>query len=267
MQGVIVAPVANMYSAATLDADVVSQAIYGTNVGIVEEKDGWLKIRTPDDYTGWVPAAAVLRVPEGKAYAVSGRVAQVESLFAHLYRETNVTKHAPALTVPFETQLEVMAEPEAGERRWIHVRLPDTRELWIQRGDVSFQTEPLSIPSTIDLAKRFLGLPYTWGGTSARGFDCSGYVQLLYRRRGIGIPRDAGPQFRWEGFVPVARKKLKPGDLIFFGASEAKITHTGMYIGKGRFIHATTHEHPVVQISKLKDLYWTKLYVGARRPK
>ena len=267
MQGVIVEPVANMYSAPSLDADVVSQATYGTNVGLVEEKGGWLKIRTPDDYTGWVPASAVLCVTEGQPYAAAGRVAQVESLFAHLYRETDVTKHAPLLTVPFETRLEVMAEPEASERRWIQVRLPDAREAWIQRGDVSFNTQPLSIPTTIELAKRFLGAPYTWGGTSARGFDCSGYVQMLYRKRGIGIPRDTGPQFRWEGFVPVARNKLKPGDLIYFGRSETRISHAGMYIGKGKFIHATTHEHPVVQISKLKEEHWKKLYVGARRPK
>src|SRR5579863_4154445 len=109
---VILQPVANMYSKATEDADVVSQAIYGTNVAIVEQKDGWANIRTPDDYTGWAPLSALRTAAP---YASGGTVAQVQSLFAHVYREQNVTKHAPLLTLPFETRLEVTAKPQ---ERW-----------------------------------------------------------------------------------------------------------------------------------------------------
>jgi len=65
----------------------------------------------------------------------------------------------------------------------------------------------------------------------------------------------------------VERKKLKPGDLLFFGESAEKVTHTGMYIGRGKFIHATTHQHPVIQISRLSDQPWTKLVVACRRVK
>src|SRR5260370_21538164 len=97
--GVVVQAVANMYSKATVDADVVSQAIYSTNVTILEQDGAWLKIRTPDEYTGWIQNAAILQT---KAYAQSGRVAQVEALFANLYREPDVTKHQPLLTIPFE---------------------------------------------------------------------------------------------------------------------------------------------------------------------
>jgi cell wall-associated NlpC family hydrolase len=67
--------------------------------------------------------------------------------------------------------------------------------------------------------------------------------------------------------VPVERKDLRPGDLLFFGASLAKITHTGMYIGNGEFIHDTSDTHPGVQISKLDDMPWTKLLVAVRRVK
>src|SRR5579871_3264581 len=80
---VVLRPVANMYSRASEDADVVSQAIYGANVAVLEQKEGWAHIRTFDDYTGWVPAAS-LRA--GQPYAARGRVAEVESLFAHIYR-------------------------------------------------------------------------------------------------------------------------------------------------------------------------------------
>src|SRR5579862_201091 len=95
---VVLQPVANMYSKATADADVVSQAIYGANVSLIEQKDGWAHIRTADDYTGWTPLSALL---PGKAYAASGRVGEVQSLFAHIYREASVTRHAPLVTVPF----------------------------------------------------------------------------------------------------------------------------------------------------------------------
>lgn len=262
---VVVLPVANLYSQPTQEADMVSQAIFGTNIAILEDKDDWARVRTPDDYTGWMPPASLRRVPQ--PYAANGRVAEVRSLFANLYREPDVTKHEPLLVVPFETPLEVVAEPNTEERRWIEVRLPDDRRAWVQRGDVVFERPPLDIKQTVNLALRFLGQPYLWGGKSSFGFDCSGFTQMLYRQRGIYIPRDAGPQSRWAGFQPVPRNKLKHGDLIFFGSSLDKVTHTGMYIGRGQFIHATTHLVPTVQVSRLKEKHWSELFVAARRPK
>src|SRR3954453_13019155 len=163
---VVTQPVLNMYSRPTLDADVVSQAIYGANVGVLEQKDGWARIHTADDYTGWTPLSS-LRA--GQPYAAKGRVAEVQSLFAHVYREASVTRHAPLLTVPFETKFEVIAEP--AQQKWIQVRLPDDRSGWLQSGDVAFDGKPLSIPEIIAVAKRFMGLPYPWGGTSSYGYD------------------------------------------------------------------------------------------------
>src|SRR5437868_10353313 len=130
---VVIQPVANMYSRATGDADVVSQAIYGANVGLLEQKDGWARIRTADDYTGWAPLSALR---PGQPYASKGRVAEVQSLFAHVYREASLTRHAPVITVPFETKLEVIAEP--AEQKWIQVRLPDDRAGCLQLGDAAF---------------------------------------------------------------------------------------------------------------------------------
>jgi cell wall-associated NlpC family hydrolase len=265
---VVMKPVANMYSHATTDTDVVSQAIYGTTVDIVEEQGDWAKVRTPDAYTGWMPLAS-LRVlgSGGKPYASAGTVARVESLFANLYREADVTRQAPLLELPFGARLEVAAQPETDERRWIEVRLPDTGTAWVQRGDVTFDSKPLSIGQTIELAKRFLGLTYLWGGTSTYGFDCSGFTQMLVAQRGVVMPRDADLQAGWDGVVVVKRNKLKPGDLLFFGSSAQKITHTGMYIGHGKFIHDTTHGHPGIQISHLSAEPWKTLLVACRRLK
>jgi cell wall-associated NlpC family hydrolase len=232
-------------------------------VTVLEAREGWARVRTADDYSGWMSERAVR---SAAPYAVKGRVAQVGSLFANIYREPNVAQHEPLVTVPFEARLEVVAEP-ADNLRWLEVRLPDDRAGWVQRGDVGFDAKPLSIAETIALARRFLGLPYTWGGTSTYGYDCSGFTQMLVRRRGILMPRDAAPQARWSGVAPVDAKDLQPGDLLYFGSSVEKITHTGMYIGEGKFIHATTWTHPVVQISELKEPHWTSLLVASRRLK
>ena len=263
--GVVLQPVANMYSRPSEEADVVSQAIYASHIGIIEERAGWARVRTADEYTGWMPAAAFKRLGSGeRPYASSGHVAQVASIFANLYREPSVTKHQPLLTLPFETTLEVIQEVDRTEH-WVEVRLPDDRPAWVQRGDVTLDRKPMSIEEVIALSKRFLGLPYSWGGTSSFGFDCSGFIQMLCRRRGIVIPRDTSLQVKWSGAAPVERNDLEPGDLLFFG--ESKVTHTGMYIGGGMFINATTHDRPVVQISDLADPFWTKRFIAARRLK
>ena len=262
---VIVKPVANMYSRPSEEADVVSQAICGNNVTILEEKAGWAHVRTEDEYTGWTRVSSLRQLGPGeRPYASFGRIAQVASLFANLYHEPDVTKHQPFLTAPFETKLEVIRESDAAGR-WLEVRLPDNRPAFVQSGDVVLDARPMSIRETIELSKRFLGLPYAWGGTSTFGFDCSGFTQMLCRRRGIMIPRDANVQEKWQGAEAVDRERLEPGDLLFFG--ESKVTHTGMYIGNGQFINATTHERPVVQISDLADPYWAKRFLTARRIK
>jgi cell wall-associated NlpC family hydrolase len=90
---------------------------------------------------------------------------------------------------------------------------------------------------------------------------------MLCRRRGITMPRDAHVQAAWTGVISITKDELAPGDLLFFGSSDKKITHTGMYIGNGEFIHATAHERPMIQISRLADKHWTDLLVACRRPK
>jgi len=260
---VVLRPVANMYSRPTEDADVVSQAIFGANVQVMEQHEGWAHVRTADEYTGWIPQP---QLRPGAPYAASGRVAEVTSQFAHIYREADVTKHAPLLTVPFETRLEVTTPPSPGGR-WMTVRLPDDRAGWIQSGDVAFDGKPLDIPAMLALARKFLGSPYTWGGTSSYGYDCSGFAQMLERRRGAPMPRDAQPQADWSGVAPVDRQALQPGDLLYFGSSDKHITHTGIYLGDNKFISATTHETPMVRIDDLTDPYWARLLVAQRRVK
>lgn len=272
---VVVVPVANMYSKPTEKSDVVSQAMYGNNVKLLEARGEWSRIQTADRYRGWTPSRHLRTILTGDGYATAGPTVQVESIFANIYAEPDVTKHKPVITVPFETKLELAPE-KSGEKgkasnpdppRWLQVRLPGQTNAWIQSGDVVADPKPLTIPESIELGKRFLGFPYLWGGRSSFGFDCSGFTQMLVRSRGIIMPRDADLQAAWSGVQPVERADLQPGDLLFFGSSMKNITHTGMYIGDGQFIHDTTYSHPVVQISRLDDQPWTRILVACRRVK
>jgi gamma-D-glutamyl-L-lysine dipeptidyl-peptidase len=272
---VVVVPVANMYSKPTEKSDVVSQAIYGSNVKLLEARGEWSKIQTPDHYRGWTPSRYLRIILTGNGYATAGPTVQVESLFANIYSEPDVTKHKPVVTIPFEAKLEVVPDDPKGSGKghqeshegWLRVRLAGMTLAWVQAGDTTADPKPLTIVESIELAKRFLGVPYLWGGTSSYGYDCAGFTQMLVRARGLNMPRDADQQAAWSGVVRVERKEVKAGDLLFFGSSEKDITHTGMYIGGGQFIHDTTNGHPVVQISRLDDQPWTHLLVACRRVK
>jgi len=265
-QRAVIVPVANMYSSPTQDADVVSQAILGSNVGVLELQKDWAKVRTSDQYTGWMPLSDSIQ-QNGGSYATKRRIVQVASLFANLYRETDVTQHQPVITAPFETLLEVIKEGVGDDAGWLQVALPDGRAAWIQGSDVNPDPKPLTIEESIALAKRFLGLPYLWGGRSSYGYDCSGFTQMLVRSRGINMPRLPDLQAAWNGMQSIERKDLRAGDLLFFGSGPDNITHTAMYIGNGEIIHATTHGHPVIQISRLDDQPWTRILVACRRVK
>jgi cell wall-associated NlpC family hydrolase len=239
----------------------------------VETANGFARIETPDRYRGWVPAGALAPYADGAPrYASRGEVAEVTSLMANVYRDPDVTTARPKTTAPLGARLEVaagVALPEgASAARWLAVRLPGGDTGWIQRGDVrvadaAARRAPGAGPDLVATARRFMGAPYLWGGMSALGVDCSGLTSRVFAVNGIDLLRDAHMQFDDPRAAAVERADLQPGDLLFFGAK--KITHVGIYAGGGRFIHATTHEKPVVQESALDDAHWTALYRGARR--
>jgi len=272
---VVVVSVANMFAGPSDKTAVVSQAIYGSNVKLLQARGEWSRIQTSDHYKGWTRSRYLRVLLTGSGYAIAGPTVHVESLFANIYGEPNVTQHKPIITVSYETRLEIAPEetPKKGKAApvphdgWLRIRLPEQRDGWVQESDVVSNPKPLTVSESIELAHRFLGFPYLWGGRSSFGFDCSGFTQMLVRARGINMPRDADQQAAWTGVSVVERKDLRPGDLLFFGSSAKEITHTGMYLGEGQFIHDTTHGHPVVQISKVDDQPWTNLLVACRRVK
>lgn len=106
----------------------------------------------------------------------------------------------------------------------------------------------------------FRGRRYRSGGTGGRGFDCSGLAQTVCRKWGLMLPRTSTEQFR-KG-THVSKADLQPGDLVFFGRSG--VSHVGIFIGEGKFVHAANHRKGVI-VSKLSESYYANRFAGARR--
>ena len=113
----------------------------------------------------------------------------------------------------------------------------------------------------ISLALQYEGVPYVFGGTSPRGFDCSGFTQYVFSRSGLYLPRAADDQYAVG--TPVSISRLQPGDLVFFSTYEVGPSHVGIYLGDGDFISATSSSG--IAITSLYSGYWADCYIGARR--
>ncbi len=115
----------------------------------------------------------------------------------------------------------------------------------------------------VGTAKRFIGVPYRWGGSSPRqGFDCSGLTMVVYQLNGLNLPRSSRQQYR--AGTPVRQNELSRGDLVFFATSGGRrVSHVGIYIGSGRFIHAPGRGKRI-RTERLAKRYFKTRYVGAR---
>jgi NlpC/P60 family/S-layer homology domain len=115
----------------------------------------------------------------------------------------------------------------------------------------------------VTTAKKYIGIPYAWGGTSpSTGFDCSGFTSYVYKQYDIKLPRTTTDQFN--GGTGVKKADLEQGDLVFFTTYKAGPSHSGIYVGSGKFIHASSSKG--ITISSIDDpYYWGPKYLGARR--
>lgn len=115
-------------------------------------------------------------------------------------------------------------------------------------------------PGLIEYALSLRGIPYSFGGSTTAGFDCSGYTQYVYRKFGVWLPRDSYSQFRTGRRVQ--QGNLQPGDLVFFSTYTSGASHVGIYMGNGMFIDSSNSG---VSTHSLSQEYWRRRYVGARR--
>ncbi|GIP37738.1 gamma-D-glutamyl-L-lysine endopeptidase [Paenibacillus sp. J31TS4] len=254
-----------------------TQLLYGTEVLVQEERDGWAHILIPtqstrknaDGYPGWVPLAQLaepLPQPEDSVWAVvtSDRAEPVWP---------EGTDGARPERLSFLTRLPVLGEPEGGQvrvatphgsalLRLADVRLeredsrtagegsaaadagaPAARSAGrVTAGQAAVPAEDASVPHAgariVENGKRFLGLPYLWGGMSSYGYDCSGFAHNMHLALGIRIPRDASDQAT--AGRAVQKEELEPGDLLFFAYEEGKgpVHHVGIYAGENRMLHS-----------------------------
>jgi len=223
---------------------------YGTTVRAVMEANG---LQDPDI----LQVGQVLRIPTRSApvrqEGTPGSVHEVrpgDTLWriARQYR-TTPERIASLNGIPVEATLRIgqrLQIPEPGV-------VPSLRRLAVStsRGAVLAAK-----------ARRFLGVPYRWGGTGGNGFDCSGFIYAMFRQFGITLPRTSFEMFGVG--QPVSSSDLRPGDLVFFTTYRPGPSHVGIYLGAGQFIHASSAGGRR-RIDSLHEGYYRTRFIGARR--
>lgn len=116
--------------------------------------------------------------------------------------------------------------------------------------------------SLISYAYNFIGKPYVWGAEGPKSFDCSGFTKYVYKAFGVNLPHYTGSQIGQGSSV--SRSNLSQGDLVFFNTDGSSVSHVGIYVGDGEFIHASSGSRKVT-VSNLGQSYYKSKYVGARR--
>lgn len=139
----------------------------------------------------------------------------------------------------------------------------------VSKPDQRLNREPVPIAQhqntgerAAEIALSQVGVPYRYGGSTASGFDCSGLVQYSYQRAGKNVPRTTGQL--WSSTSTIQRNELQAGDLLFF-SFEGKMSHVGMYVGGGRFVHAPSSGKQV-SVAKLGSSFYSAAFVRAGRP-
>jgi len=118
-------------------------------------------------------------------------------------------------------------------------------------------------PAAAKTAKKYIGVPYVYGGRSPKGFDCSGLTSYVYDRQGVKLPRSSSKQAKAGRMV--RKRNLQPGDLVFFSTGKrGQVSHVGIYVGGNKFIHAPGQGKKVTTAS-LNDQYFKRTYHSARR--
>lgn len=246
--GVVRLSVCNIRSRAKHSAELSTQAIMGTPLRILKKlEDGeWFTVQTPDGYLGCLDddGFAPMTEEEFKAWKAADKIfITAAQTFARSEANSNSA-------VVSDLILGNILKKRGVSGDFIEVEFPDGRIGFVQKDDQVPYEEWMNAPTPtaekiLETAQNFMGHPYLWGGTSAKGFDCSGYTKTVFYKNGIQIPRDASQQVHTgiEIETDTTWKNLLPGDLLFFGqkgekGEKDKIRHVAIYMGDGKIIHS-----------------------------
>ncbi|MCB2201867.1 C40 family peptidase [bacterium] len=229
--GYVSANILDLRAKPDMHAERLHQVLFGSPVTIVRKSGAYRFITDPIGYQGWAHEGGLVEI-DGTSFrsARRGKLVVIRSPQARLYASNRSTPIDPFVLF-YGTILEVARS--ASDR--IILRLPDDRRFAIKRAQIApMNGRKSGSPTGADLvgeAKRFLGIPYLWGGVSTPGFDCSGLVHTICARFGMALPRDTKDQIRVG--TAVERNAVRTGDLVFFDR------HVGFAIGRDRIIHAS----------------------------
>ena len=270
--GVVDISVCNLRATPDYDAEMVSQALLGTPVHILQitDKNDWPQVQTPDTYTGWVHKDAITLLSFEEYHAWNAAPKIVVTALTGVVRAEASERAATVGDVVAGARLRDLGR----KGRYWRVGFPDGRTGYLRRDlaqrEAAWRAALDQSPSAIlATALTMNGFPYLWAGMSPKGMDCSGFVRTVLFMHDIIIPRDAGPQSR-TGERLMGFDDLQPGDLVFFGRKDTeapKVSHVGFYLGDGRFIHSLG----LVKIGSFRpedpfyDAYNTRRYLFASR--
>ncbi len=228
--GWIVTNVADLRAEPSFTAERVSQALFAELLVYRAVRKGFTRVKLTSGYAGWVDSRLITNLTQ-KDFKQYQRLTKqvVISRQARLFTKSG--KPISPYFVYYATKLPV----QKVRNNTACVLLPDKTTVYIKAGNLSpidkRNRQLVSGAALIKEAKRFLGTPYLWGGTTPAGYDCSGFVQAVCSRFGISIPRDTKEQIQYG--ETIGRSAVKTGDLLFFNR------HVGFAVGKDKIIHAS----------------------------
>lgn len=243
--GLVTLSVINLRKIPAESAELVSQALLGTPVKIIKIQNSWFLVQTPDNYLGWAEESSVVpvSVTDLNIWKRSDRVITIANS-GWIYSSPGGTD----VVGDYVSGCIMVREGE--EKGFLKIRLPDGRTGYLDRrtaADFNIWKDSVECTggSILRCASSFKGLPYLWGGTSGKGFDCSGFSKTVYFLNGLILCRDASQQALHGKNIDLSSgwEQLRPGDLLFFGTMKGTtphVVHVGIYIGDSEFIHSTS---------------------------
>ncbi len=238
--GIVNISVANMRAQPIFQSELVNQVVLGTILPIYEAQNDFYYVQSPDGYWGWVNHHSVAKCDA--TYAREWKEASYVMVIGNYGIVRKGVYHNTEVLTDLVTGAILNKLDE--ESNFVKVRLPDRKTGYVEKSLVIHKTEQQKMIPTrtniIKMSKKFLGIPYLWGGNSSRGFDCSGFVQTVFRLMNVKLPRDARQMAEVGMEVPLTHnlENLRIGDLLFFGKTLQRITHVALYLGNHLFIHA-----------------------------